>query len=101
MESLVDEDGTFLNRANALGVTVAGVAPTIAITGNASVNEGSARDLGAVTDPGNGHGRQLHRPLGRRRHRHLHQQRRAKTHTYADGPSRSITVVPVVADGVL
>src|SRR5437867_691070 len=37
---LVDEDGTFLNRANALSVTVNNVAPTIAISGNASVNEG-------------------------------------------------------------
>src|SRR5262249_11097897 len=51
---LVDEDGTFLNRANALSVTVINVAPTIAISGNASVNEGSTYtlNLGAVTDPG-------------------------------------------------
>ena len=32
---LVDEDGTFLNRANALSVTVNNVAPSIAISGAA------------------------------------------------------------------
>ena len=51
---LIDEDGTFLDRANALSVTVDNVAPTIAISGAASVNEGSpySLTLGAVTDPG-------------------------------------------------
>ena len=51
---LVDEDGTFLDRANALSVHVDNVAPSIAISGAASVNEGSAYSLtlGAVTDPG-------------------------------------------------
>src|SRR6185295_4982795 len=51
---LVDEDGTYLDRANALSVTVNNVAPTIAISGAASVNEGSSYSLtlGAVTDPG-------------------------------------------------
>src|SRR5207237_4557450 len=51
---LVDEDGTFLDRANAFSVHVNNVAPSIAISGNASVNEGFAYSLtlGAVTDPG-------------------------------------------------
>ena len=52
---LVDEDGTFLDAANALSAcTVDNVAPTIAISGAANVNEGSAYSLtlGAVTDPG-------------------------------------------------
>ena len=51
---LVDEDGTFLNRANALAVTVNDVAPTVAISGAASVNEGSLYmlTLGPLTDPG-------------------------------------------------
>ena len=39
---LVDEDGTFLDRANAHSVTVNNVAPSIAISGAANVNEGSA-----------------------------------------------------------
>src|SRR5204863_43388 len=51
---LVDEDGTFLDRANALSVHVNNVAPSIAISGDANVNEGSpySLTLGAVTDPG-------------------------------------------------
>ena len=51
---LVDEDGTHLDRANAASVTVNNVAPTIAISGAASVNEGSSYSLtlGAVSDPG-------------------------------------------------
>src|SRR5205085_5289748 len=51
---LVDEDGSFLDRANALSVHVNNVPPSIAISGAASVNEGSpySLTLGAVTDPG-------------------------------------------------
>ena len=51
---LVDEDGTFLDRANALSVHVNNVPPSITISGAATVNEGSAYSLtlGAVTDPG-------------------------------------------------
>src|SRR5213075_3273948 len=51
---LVDEDGTFLNRANAFSVTVNNVAPSITISGAASANEGSSYSLtlGAVSDPG-------------------------------------------------
>ena len=51
---LTDEDGTFLDQADALSVTVDNVAPTIAISGASNVNEGSSYSLtlGAVTDPG-------------------------------------------------
>src|SRR5205823_7347251 len=51
---LVDEDGSFLDRANPFAVSVDNVAPAIAISGNASVDEGSAYSLtlGAVSDPG-------------------------------------------------
>ena len=51
---LVDEDGMFLNAANGLAVAVDNVAPTIAISGAANVDEGSpyALDLGSVADPG-------------------------------------------------
>ncbi|QDT13384.1 VCBS domain-containing protein [Planctomycetes bacterium K23_9] len=51
--SVVDEDGTHA-AAGTLAVTVDNVAPTIALTGAASVDEGSVYTLnfGAVTDPG-------------------------------------------------
>ncbi|MBL8391325.1 MAG: cadherin-like domain-containing protein, partial [Candidatus Accumulibacter sp.] len=50
---LVDEDGTHTN-AGSKSVTVNNVAPTIALTGAASVDEGATYtlNLGAVTDPG-------------------------------------------------
>jgi hypothetical protein len=51
----VDEDGSFLNRANALSVTVNNVAPTVTFSaGNdTSVDEGTTHTYSyAVTDPG-------------------------------------------------
>src|SRR5207247_209215 len=50
---LIDEDGTFLDQANAHSVHVSNVAPTIAISGAANVDEGSlyTLNLGAVSDP--------------------------------------------------
>ena len=93
---LVDEDGTFLDRANALSVTVNNVAPTIAISGAASVNEGSlySLTLGAVTDPGTDTVIELRRALGRRLHRHLRHERRRRRTPTPTGPtttrSRSI-----------
>ena len=50
---LVNEDGTFLNPGT-LSLTVADVAPTIALSGAARVDEGDTYTLtlGAVTDPG-------------------------------------------------
>jgi hypothetical protein len=51
---LTDEDDTYLNGANALGVTVNNVPPTIAISGAASIDKGVpyVLTLGAVSDPG-------------------------------------------------
>jgi len=51
--ALVDEDGTH-DGAGALSLTVFDVAPTIALAGAATVDEGAAYTLtlGAVTDPG-------------------------------------------------
>ena len=83
-------------------VTVNNVAPTIAISGAASVNEGSpySLTLGAVTDPGTDTVSELHRPLGRRQLRHLHAPTAPRRHTYADGPSNpAITVDLVDEDG--
>ena len=50
---VTDEDGTFL-VAGTKTITVNNVAPTIALSGNATVNEGSlySLTLGAMTDPG-------------------------------------------------
>ena len=93
---LVDEDGTFLDQANAHSVHVVNVAPTIAISGDANVERG----LGLHADPGRGH---------RSGHRHRHDYivhwgdgnsdtyttAGAKTHTYADGdeqPRRSRSI---------
>ena len=91
---LTDEDGTFLDRANALSVTVNNVAPSIAISGAASVNEGSAYSLtlGAVTDPGTDTVTSwiVHWGDG---NTNTYSTDGVKTHTYADGPnSRAITV---------
>ena len=70
---LIDEDGTFLDRANAKSVSVDNVAPSIAISGATNVNEGSVYTLtlGAVTDPGTDTVTELRRPLGRRQLEHV------------------------------
>ncbi len=85
---LLDEDGTHLDRANPLSVSVANVAPSIAISGAPSVNEGSpyTLNLGTVSDPGTdtvtsyivhwGDGSMASYAAGG-----------AVTHTYADGPN--------------
>ncbi|MEK6258189.1 MAG: PKD domain-containing protein [Planctomycetota bacterium] len=51
---VTDGDGTFLDRADFLSVQVDNVAPTVAISGDSNVDEGSPYTLnvGAVTDPG-------------------------------------------------
>ena len=51
---LIDEDGTFLNRANAFSVTVDNVAPAITAPGPQTADEGENHtfDLGSFTDPG-------------------------------------------------
>src|SRR5439155_1076894 len=83
---LTDEDGTFLDQANALSVTVNNVAPTITISGAASVSEGSlyTLTLGTVVDPGTDtiSNYQIGRAAGRDGD---YTATGAKTHTYADG----------------
>jgi hypothetical protein len=98
---LVDEDGTFPDKANALSVTVDNVAPTIGITGSASVDEGSpySLTLGAVTDPGADTVSSyiVHWGDGAS---DTYGGNGAKTHTYADGPNiYAITVDLVDEDG--
>ena len=90
---LVDEDGTFVNAGDAHTVIVDNVNPTIVVSGNARVNEGSVHtvNLGAITDPGAdtvtqgvvrwGDGNEQHYTSG------------AKTHTYADGPNNFAILV--------
>ena len=99
---LTDEDGTFTG-AGSKAVTVNNVAPTVALSGDASVNEGSvySLNLGAITDPGTETviGYKINWgdsffdvfagiPSG------------VKTHTYADGPNDyTITVDLTDEDG--
>src|SRR5213076_957007 len=95
------EDGTFLDRANALSVHVNNVPPSIAISGAASVNEGSSYSLtlGAVTDQGTDtvSSYVVHWGDGQS---DTYASNGAKSHTYADGPSdHAITVDLVDEDG--
>ena len=98
---LIDEDGTFLDQANAHSVHVVNVAPTIAISGDASVNEGSVY----TPDPGRGHrSRQrhrhrLHRPLGRRRLGHVLDGRRQDAHLRRRRTDHDVTVDLTDEDG--
>ena len=98
---LVDEDGTFVDRANAIGITVLNVVPSIAISGAAAVDEGStySLNLGAVTDPGTDTIAQyiVHWGDGSS---DTYTTGGVKSHIYADGPdSHSITVDLVDEDG--
>ena len=98
---LIDEDGTFLNRANAFSVTVDNVAPSIGISGAANVNEGApySLTLGSVTDPGSDTVSSyiVHWGDG---NTDTYASNGAKSHTYADGPAtRAITVDLIDEDG--
>ena len=77
-------------RLRLVAVTVNNVAPTIAISGAASVNEGSVYSLtlGAVTDPGTDTVSSYVVHWGDGSHRHLRPATASKTHTYADGAQR-------------
>ena len=79
--NIKDKDGGF-HDVHGDAVTVNNVAPTIAISGAANVNEGSAYSLtlGAVTDPGTDTVSELHRPLGRRQHDTYAHERRQDAH---------------------
>lgn len=95
-----DEDGTF--GANAKAVSVLNVAPTIALTGAASVNEGSAYSLtlGAVTDPGADTIAQYVVNWGDGTSDVYTTAAGAKAHTYADGTAaRTISVTLIDEDG--
>src|SRR5204863_6695465 len=98
---LTDEDGTFLDRANAKSVTVDNVAPSIAISGATNVNEGSVYTLtlGAVSDPGADTVTDyvVHWGDG---NTSTYAANGAKTHTYADGDAtRTVTVDLADEDG--
>src|SRR5204862_168631 len=98
---LVDEDGTFTNAANLFSVHVKNVAPTIAISGNANVDEGSVYSLtlGAVTDPGTDTVTSYVVHWGDSSS-DTYTSNGVKTHTYVDGPSdHGITVDLVDEDG--
>jgi hypothetical protein len=98
---LTDEDGTFTDTANAQAVQVDNVAPTIDISGNANVNEGSSYSLtlGSVTDPGDDTVTNYHVDWGDGSSDD-YATNGVKTHTYADGPnSWSITVDLTDEDG--
>src|SRR5207237_6332043 len=97
----VDQDGTFTNAANPLAGHAENVAPSINISGNASVDEGSAYSLtlGSVTDPGTDtvSSYTVHWGDGQS---DTYSSNGAKSHTYADGPSdHAITVDLVDEDG--
>src|SRR5207247_1235719 len=98
---LTDEDGTFLDRANAQSVHVDNVAPSIALSGQANVNVGSfyTLTLGAVRDRGTDTVTSyvVHWGDSSSDHYGLNV---AKTHTYADGDANhAITVDLVDEDG--
>jgi hypothetical protein len=98
---LTDEDGSFTDAANALSVHVNNVAPTIAVSGNANVDEGSTYTLtlGAVRDPGTDtvSSYLVHWGDGSS---NAYSTGGAKTHTYADGPNNyDITVDLTDEDG--
>src|SRR5206468_2075134 len=86
--NLVDEDGTYSDRANAFSVHVDNVVPSIAISLIVCVDEGSAYSLtlGAVTDPGTDTVSTyvVHWGDGQS---DTYSSNGAKSHTYADGPS--------------
>src|SRR6185312_12473092 len=89
------------NAANALSVHVNNVAPSIAISGNTSVNEGSpySLNLGAVSDPGTDtvSSYTVHWGDGSS---DTYSSNGPKAHTYADGPNDyPITVDLVDEDG--
>src|SRR5205823_114533 len=91
--SATDSDGDTGNP-DSQSVTIHNVAPSIAISGTASVNEGSpySLTLGAVTDPGTDtvSSYTVHWGDGQS---DTYSSNGAKSHTYADGPSdHAITV---------
>ena len=98
---LVDEDGTH-PAAGTLGITVNNVAPTIAVSGNASVDEGSTYtvNLGTVTDPGDDTVTSYIVDWGDGSTAEAFGSAGDKTHIYDDGPlTPTISVDLVDEDG--
>ena len=102
---LVNDDGTHLT-AGTLAVTVNDVAPTVALTGATTTNEGSSYSLtiGAVTDPGQDTVAQYILHWGDGQDEIILAANLSAggvvPHVYADGPaSRTITVDLVNEDG--
>jgi len=95
----VDEDGTFLNRANAFSVTVNNVAPALAISGAASVNEGSAYTINlSSSDPGADAIRSLTINWGDgAAPQAVSGNPSSVTHVYTDGPG-SLTITATATD---
>jgi hypothetical protein len=93
--SATDEDGTY--SANTKVVTVANVAPTIALVGNSTTTEGASYSLtlGAITDPGADTVTQWLIDWGDGIN-NSYGSAGAKTHVYADGSANRIIVVRVV-----
>ncbi|MEK6259848.1 MAG: Ig-like domain-containing protein [Planctomycetota bacterium] len=93
--TVTDEDGNFL--VGSLSVQVLDVAPTIALTGNSNVNEGSAftLNLGARTDPGSDtvSAYSINWGDGNIENFTGNPANTTRTHTYADGPSNYIISV--------
>src|SRR4029079_615332 len=94
---LVDEDGTFTDRANPLSVHVNNVAPSITISGAARVKQRGAYslNLGAVSDSGADtvSSYVVHWGDGSS---DTYSSNGAKSHTYADGPSDHAVAVDLV-----
>src|SRR5207248_1328428 len=100
--SATDAD-SYTSAPDPHSVTVHNVPPSIAISGNASVNEGSpySLTLGAVTDPGTDtvSSYTVHWGDGSS---DSYGSNGAKTHTYADGPSdHAITIAHVGEAGTV
>lgn len=98
---LVDDDGTHLN-AGALEVNVANVAPSVALSGAANVNEGSSytMNLGPVIDPGDDTVTQYLVDWGDGEVEEINAAAlpasRNVTHTFADGVTTPVIVVEVI-----
>ena len=94
-----DEDGTYA-AGNTVGVTVNNVAPTLAISGAASVNEGSSYTLNlSSVRSGHRHDQPVDHQLGRQ-HPGCSGNPSSVSHTYADGTiSYTISATATDEDG--
>jgi VCBS repeat-containing protein len=92
-----DEDGTY-NAGNTVGVTVNNVAPTLTLSGPASVNEGSSYTLGlSSSDPGQDTISSWTVTWGDGAVQAVSGNPSSVAHTYADGPN-SYTISATATD---